>query len=56
MTRDDIIRMAKEANLVFREEFLEVASKNSDGVMINDLTKFANLVEASLQARGNNDV
>ena len=44
MTKDEIIRIAKEANLVFREEYFEVASKNSDGIMFNDLTKFAELV------------
>ena len=47
MTRDDIIRMVKEANLVFREEYLEVASKNSDGVMFDDLIRFVILVAAA---------
>lgn len=44
MTRDDIIHMAKEANLVFREDFIEMASKNSEGVLFDDLIMFTLLV------------
>ena len=47
MTKDDVIRIAKEVNLVFRFDYFEIASENSDGIMINDLTKFANLVAAA---------
>jgi hypothetical protein len=47
VTEDDVIRIAKEANLVFRFDYFEIASENSDGIMINDLTKFANLVAAA---------
>ncbi len=47
MTKDEVIRIAKEVNLVFRFDYFEIASENSDGIMINDLTKFANLVAAA---------
>ena len=47
MTKDDVIRIAKEVNLVFRFDYFEIASENCDGIMINDLTKFANLVAAA---------
>jgi hypothetical protein len=47
VTKDDVIRIAKEVNLVFRFDYFEIASENSDGIMINDLTKFANLVAAA---------
>jgi hypothetical protein len=47
VTKDDVIRIAKEVNLVFRFDYFEIASENSDGIMINDLTKFASLVAAA---------
>jgi hypothetical protein len=47
VTKDEVIRIAKEVNLVFRFDYFEIASENSDGIMINDLTKFANLVAAA---------
>ena len=51
MTEDDVIRIAKKVNLVFRFDYFEIASENSDGIMINDLTKFANLVAAAERNR-----
>ena len=47
MTREDIIRMAREAGLKFREHLDEFFSPLCDGVYFEDLEDFANLVAAA---------
>ena len=46
VTNDDVIEIVKKSNLIFRYDYFEIASENSDGIMIDDLTNFANLVAA----------
>jgi hypothetical protein len=47
MTRDDIIRMAREAGMEHREHADEVNSEYCDGVHLDDLERFAALVAAA---------
>ncbi|CAB4141360.1 hypothetical protein UFOVP687_44 [uncultured Caudovirales phage] len=51
MNRDDIIRMAEEAGLKFREHLDEFFSPLCDGVYFEDLEDFANLVAAAERER-----
>ena len=47
MTRDDIIRMAREAGMEHREHADEVNSEYCDGVHLDDLERFAALIAAA---------
>lgn len=47
MTRDDIIRMAKEFGLHYRKEIEEVSSPSCDGVFLDDLECFIELAVAA---------
>ncbi len=46
MSRDDIIRMGREAGMEHREHADEVNSEYCDGVHLDDLERFAALVRA----------
>jgi hypothetical protein len=47
MTRDDIIRMAREAGMEYHEAVEEMNSPMTDGVWLEDLEDFAALVAAA---------
>ena len=47
MTRDDVIRMAREAGINYRKLALEFYSTQCDGVDLEDLERFAQLVAAA---------
>ncbi len=47
MTRDDIIRMAREAGMEYHEAVEEMHSPMTDGVWLEDLEDFAALVAAA---------
>ncbi len=51
MNRDDIIRMAREVGLEYRQNLDEIYSSFCDGVYMGDLERFATLVaEAEREA------
>jgi hypothetical protein len=45
MTQDEIIEMARQAEIIYRENVDEVHSFLTDGVYLEDLEAFAKLVE-----------
>ena len=47
MTREEIIRMAREAGLQHREAAEELYSPHCDGIYLDDLDRFAALVAAA---------
>jgi hypothetical protein len=47
MNIDDIIRMAREAGMQYREHLSEVATPYCDGVYMDELERFAALVAAA---------
>jgi hypothetical protein len=47
MTRDDIIRMAREAGIEYSKNLNQMVSPYCDGVHMDELEKFINLVEAA---------
>ena len=47
MTREEIIRMAREAGLQHREAAEELYSPHCDGIYLDDLERFAALVAAA---------
>lgn len=49
MTRDDIIRMAREIGLKLRENNNEIYSPDCDGIHIDEMQHFAQLIEAHVR-------
>ena len=47
MTREDIIQMAREAGINYRKHLLEFHSTQCDGIDLEDLERFAQLVAAA---------
>ena len=47
MNKDDIIRIAKEAGMQYREHLDQMATPYCDGVYMEELERFANLVAAA---------
>jgi hypothetical protein len=47
MTKEDIIRMAQEAGIEYSKNLNQIVSPYCDGVHMDDLEKFINLVAAT---------
>ena len=51
MTKDEIIRMARETGMEYHEAIEEMHSPMTDGVWLEDLERFAALVAAAERER-----